>query len=185
MMSTIVLLTVAIAMSYTALRYRRRRAAPDPKERDTGFHPGIGFTLLDGGEALSLLLDNTSETPVWTEEVEIFLTNLVADAQTAEPTFNRIQKIRQTVAPGDLLPISLSEAIYRAAGEPQRKHSSILSSVVRFRIGQENFEKTLETYRIQMNGLTASRVSRERRSVLAFPAQEKPQRVPAMAARIK
>jgi hypothetical protein len=126
-----------------------------------------------------------SETPVWAEEVEIFLTDLKAEAQTSEASLNQTQKIRQAIAPGDLLPISLAEIIYKAAGAPQRKHSSILSSVVRYRIGQQWIEKRLDSYRIQMNGLTASRATKERNSVVPFRTREKPEPVPVLAARLK
>ena len=50
--------------------------------------------------SLSLLLANESDTYVWAEEIEIFLSGLSAEEQTAEPSCREIQKIRQMVAPG-------------------------------------------------------------------------------------
>ncbi len=154
-------------------------------DKSSGFRPSIGFTRLDGMESLSLLLENESKKNIWVEEIEIFLTNLVAEKQTGVPSFREVHKIRQVVRSGDMLPISLSEVIYRAAGEPQRKHSSILSSLVRYRIDEQFLEKKLGNYRIQMIGLTASGVQRERKPVQPFPAQEKSQSLPEIAVKVK
>ena len=62
--------------------------------------PRIGFTRLDGMASLSLLLANGSKGYVWAEEIEIFLSGLSAEEQTAEPAFHEIQKIRQMVSRG-------------------------------------------------------------------------------------
>src|ERR1700694_3599958 len=111
------LLVFAIALGYSVLRFWRRRNGPDPADRSRGFRPRIGFTRLDGMASLSLLLTNKSKKYVWAEEIEIFLSGLSADEQTDEPSCHEIQKIRQIVRPGDLLPISIAEVIYKAAGE--------------------------------------------------------------------
>lgn len=184
-MRAMLLLVFAIVLGYLLLRKWRWKNALDPADKSKGFRPSLGFTRLDGMESLSLLLKNGSKTHIWAEEIEIFLTDLVANDQTAEPSYNRIQKIRQMVAPGDMLPISLAEVIYKAAGEPQRKHSSVLSSVVRYRIGEKWLEKNLENYRIQMIGLTASGIHRERKLVQPFQPQEKSNHPQAIAAKVK
>jgi len=64
-----------------------------------------------------------------------------------------------------MLPISLAGVIYKAAGEPQREHSSVLSSVIHYRIGEKWFESNLDNYKIQMIGLTASGLQRQRKAV--------------------
>lgn len=179
------LLVFATAFGYTALRYWRRRNAPDPTDRSAGFRPCIGFSRLDGMESLSLLLANGCKKNVWAEEIEIFLSDLRAEEQTSKPSFHEIQKIRQMIASGDMLPISLSQVIYKAAGDPQRKYSCVLSSVVRYRIGEELFEKKMENYRLQMLGLTACGMQRERKPVQPFEALDKSPEVPALAARLK
>jgi hypothetical protein len=84
-----------------------------------------------------------------------------------------------------VLPISLSQVIYKAAGDPQRKYSCVLSSVLRYRIGEEQFEKQMENYRLQMLGLTASSIQRERKPVPPFQPLEKSPAVPAAAAELK
>jgi len=184
-MRMIFLLFFAIALGYTVRRLWRRRNVQYPTDRSAGFRPRIGFTRLDGMESLSLLLANESKEYVWAEEIEIFLSSLSADQQTAEPTCREIQKIRQMVPSGDMLPISLSEVIYKAAGDPQRKYSCVMSSVLRYRIGEEQFEKKMENYRLRMMVLTASDIHRERKPVQPFQAQEKSKDVPAIAVNLK
>ena len=184
-MRATLLLVFAMALGYAVLRFWRRRNGPDPTDKSRGFRPRIGFTRLDGMESLSLLLANESKKYVWAEEIEIFLSGLSADQQTAEPSCHGIQKIRQMVRSGDMLPISLSEVIYKAAGDPQRKYSCVLSSVLRYRIGEERFEKTMENYRLRMLGLTASDIHRERKPVQPFQTQEKSQDIPVTAGKLK
>ena len=184
-MRATLLLVFATALGYTVLRFWRRRNAPDPTDGSAGFRPRIGFTRLDGMASLSLLLANGSERNVWAEEIEIFLSGLSAEEQTAQPSFHEIQRIRQMITPGDTSPISLSELIYKAAGDPQRKYSCVLSSVLRYRIGEERFEKKMENYRLKMLGLTASGIQRERKPVPPFQPLDKSQNVPAVASGVK
>jgi hypothetical protein len=178
-------LVFAIALGYTALRIWRQWNVRDPRDRSRGFQPRVGFTRLDGMVSLSLLLANRSETHVWAEEIEIFLSGLSAEEQTAEPSCRGIQKIHQMVSPGDTVPISLAEVIYKAAGDPQRRYSCVLSSVLRYRIGEKRLEKRMENYRIQMIGLTAARIDRERKPVQPVQTQDKSLDVSAVATRSK
>jgi hypothetical protein len=179
------LLVFAAALGYTVARFWRRRNAPDPMDRSAGFRPSIGYTRLDGMVSLSLLLANGSKRNVWAEEIEIFLSGLSAEEQTAQPSFHEIQTIRQMVPAGDTPPISLSEVIYKAAGDPQREYTCILSSVLRYRIGEEQFEKTMENYRLQMLGLTAAGIQRERKPIPPFQPLDKSQDVPEVASGLK
>jgi hypothetical protein len=169
------ILSIAIlsALGYSGLRIWHQKKGAVQNSKHHGFRPRIGFSRLDGMESLSLLLENGFHTHVWAEEIEIFLTDLVANNQTADPTLRETKKIRQIVSSGDTLPISLAEVIYKAAGEPQRKHSSVLFSVLRYRVGEEWFEKELEACRIQMLGLTVSDVRRERKPSRKLPIPEK------------
>jgi hypothetical protein len=184
-MGSTFLLVLAMALGYTVLRFWRRRNGPDPTDRSAGFHPRIGFSRLDGMASLSLLLANGSEKSVWAEEIEIFLSGLSAEEQTAKPSCHEIQKIRQMVPSGDTLPLSLSEVVYKAAGDPQRKYSCVFSSVLRYRIGEERFEKKMENYRVRMLGLTASGIDREREPVHPFQVEDTSQDVPALVAKLK
>ncbi len=174
-MQAVLILVFAFAFGCAVLLLWRRSQRKHLRERDGGhgFRPSIGFTRLDGMASLSVLLDNRGTENVWAEEIEVFLSDLRARDQTAEPSFRSIQKIRQMVLPGDMLTVSLSEVIYRAAGDPQRKYTCVLSSVVRHRIGTERFERKMENYRLQMLGLTVSSVHRERKPVAPFPEIEK------------
>ncbi len=179
MTRVIFLLVFTVLLGYAAMRLRRRRNSAEANVRGSGFRPNIGFTRLDGMESLSLLLDNRSREFVWAEEIEIFLSGLRAEQQTAEPSFHEVQKIRQTVRGGDMLPISLAQVIYKAAGDPQRKYSCVLSSLLHFRIGEEWFEKNLENYKIQMIGLKASKIQRQRKPLAVSSPHNKSQDVPA------
>ena len=183
------LLTFALGLGYFAVRAWRKRNSRNPADKSDGFRPGIGFTRLDGMASLSLLLDNRSKSYVWAEEIEIYLSDLVANDQTAEATFRQTQKIRQMVRRGDTLPISLCEAIYKAAGDPQRKYSCVMSSVLRYKIGEEQFEMKMENFRVNMMGLTAASVHRERKLVPPFPAPAKspelPQETHAISGKMK
>lgn len=182
--ATFVLVFVVVA-GYSALRIWRLRDGPDSMDRTEGFRPRIVFTRLDGMSSLSILLENRSRNYVWVEEIEIFLSGLMAEAQTAEPSCHEIQKIRQMVPPDDTMPISLSEVIYKAAGNPQRKYSCVLSSVLRCRIDENQFEKKMENYRLQMMGLTASSIHRERKPIPPYQPQKKSQDVPELETKHK
>jgi hypothetical protein len=165
-------LVFAVALGYTALRIWRERNIPDPADKGRGFRPRVGFTRLDGMVSLSLLLANRSKTPVWAEEIEIFLSGLSADEQAAAPSLHGIQKIRQMVSPRDTVPISLAEVIYKAAGDPQRSYSCVLSSILRYRIGEELLQKKMENYKIQMIGLTTAGIHRQRKPVQLAQTQD-------------
>jgi hypothetical protein len=182
--ATFVLVFVVVA-GYSALRIWRLRDGPDSMDRSEGFRPRIGFTRLDGMASLSVLLANGSRNYVWVEEIEIFLSSLIAEVQTADASCHEIQKIRQMIPPSDTLPMSLSEVIYKAAGDPQRKYSCVLSSVLRYRIDETQYEKKMENYRVHMLGLTASSIHRERKPIPPFQPQKKSHDVPELQAKHK
>ena len=144
------------------------------------FRPKIGFTRLDGGASLAVLLDNRSDRKVWAEEIEIVLTNLVANDQTAEASCHEIQKIHQTVGDQDMLPVSLVETIYKAAGNPQRKYSCLMSSILRYKVDEKKFERPLAPHTLQMAGLTIVSERREHWAKSEFKPGEKA-RDPQMA----
>jgi hypothetical protein len=170
-----ILLLLTGALAYMVLRIWRGKANSGKRRDGVDFYPSIGFALQDGFKSVALLLANKSRAQVWTEEIEIALTDLTANQQTSEATCHEIHKVRQTVSPRDLLPISLVEAIYTAAGRPQRKYSCILSSVVRYRVGERWFEEPMRAYRLRMIGLTVAGIRRERKSAYVFKPQDKPQ----------
>jgi hypothetical protein len=175
----------AVVIGYSALRIWRQRKGSLTKDKSDGFRPRIGFTRMDGMESLSLLIPNGSNTYVWAEEIRIFLSGLIAEQQTAEPSYHETQQIRQMVGPDDMLPISLAQIIYKAAGNPQRKYSCVLSSVLRYRIGEEWFEKNMDAYRIRMIGLKASGIDLERKPVQPPRIQDKTQDIPQIATKLK
>jgi hypothetical protein len=178
-------LVLAIALGYGVVRAWRRKSGTVAKDKKNGFRPKIGFTRLDGMVSLSILLENESTENVWAEEIEIFLSSLRAEEQATEPSLHGIQKIRQMVRSGDMLPISLCELIYKAAGNPQRKYTCVISSVLRYRIGEEWLKKNMENYRLRMAGLTISSIHRERKHVSPFHIQEESRDVPSMAGKLE
>jgi len=136
--------------------------------------------------SVSLLLANGSDEQVWVEEIEIHLSSLVAIEQAVEPTFHEIKKIRQIVPPGEMVPVSLAQAIYKAAGNPQRRYTCVLSSLLSYKIDEKWSEKNMLNYRIQMAGLTADSIDRERKPIPPFPAKNRPpQDVPAVTSKLK
>lgn len=158
---------------YFAWRLRRGKMGLGKRRSGVDFRPSIGFARQDGFKSIALLLMNKSRANVWTEEIEIALTDLSAEQQTSEATCHEIHKVRQTVTPRDLLPISLVETIYAAAGRPQRKYSCVLASMVRYRVGETWFEEPMPAYRLRMIGLTVAGVRREPKSAYVFKLQKK------------
>jgi hypothetical protein len=141
-------------MAYVALRTWLRNRNQGDDDPGIDFCPAIGFTRLDGWASLAVLLSNKSDENVWTEEIEIALADISATDQTAEASGHAVQKIRQTVQPHDMLPVSLVESIYKAAGKPQRRYSCVMSSMVRYRVGEKWYEKPMQPYKLKMAGLT-------------------------------
>lgn len=166
-------LIVIAAAIYFALRIWGRRRNGGGNDTGVDFRPSIGFTRLDGWASLALLLANKSDWNVWAEEFELVLTDLIANDQTSEASRHEIQKIRQTVQPLDTLPISLMEAIYKAAGKPQRKYSCLMSAMVRYRAGEKWFEKPMPPYSLKMAGLTIVSNRRERWTKSEFRPRDK------------
>jgi hypothetical protein len=161
------------ALVYFAVRIWNYKSDGSANYAGVDFRPTIGFTHMDGWASLALLMVNKSEWNVWAEEIEIALTDLIADDQTSEPTYREIQKIRQTVQPRDMLPISLMETIYRAAGKPQTSYSCVMSTVIRYRVGEKWFERPLQPYKLKLAGLTVVSNHRERWTKSEFKPQEK------------
>ena len=166
-------LLFAGALGYFALRIWFRRKDNEAEDTRIDFRPSIGFTRLDGGAALALLLENRSDIKVWTEEIEILLTNLIANDQTCEATCHETHKVRQTIGPQDMVPVSVVETIYKAAGKPQRRYSCLMSSIVRYRAGDEWIEKAMPPYSLNMAGLTVANSRKERWNKSEFKAGTK------------
>jgi hypothetical protein len=181
-------LIFSVAFIYLAWRFRRSLKSPDWEARVPGFRPRVGFSILDGMQSVSLLLENESGDRIWVEEIEVCLADLQANNQAGEASCREALPIRQIVESRDTLPISLAGVLYKAAGEPQREYSCALSSVLRFRVNESWFERSLEDYRVSMVGLTAAGLRRERKRTPSAP--EEPLRAPqesiaAVAAKLK
>jgi hypothetical protein len=169
------LLVPAGAVAYFAIRIRRGKSDPHVQVKEFDFRPSIGFARQDGWQSVALLLENEADVLVWTEEIEIALTDLVATRQASDPSCHEVLKVRQNVPPHDLLPMSLVETIYQAAGRPQRKYSCVLSSVVRYRVGEKWFEEPMRSYRLKMKGFKVANIRQERKIAYSFQPWNKPQ----------
>jgi hypothetical protein len=168
----IALLLVTGAVFFSLLHIWRGKSGAGKRGNGLNFFPSIGFAWQDGFKSVALLLANKSEVHVWTEEVEVTLTELAADQQTSEASCREVHKISQLVSPRDLLPISMVETIYNAAGRPQRKYSCVLSSVVRYKVGEKWFEEQLPAYRVKMIGLTVAGIRHERKASSDLKGQD-------------
>ena len=126
------------------------------------FAPKLRINRDDGGASLDLLLVNNAEMTVWVEEATVVLTDLDATWQTSIPTGQANHEIRQIVRANESLELSLAGAIYDAAGRAEGRYSCFMVVVVRCRVGEEWFSKTLDTYRVEMTGLKARSLHRSR-----------------------
>ena len=175
------MLLVAVSFGLAAglllyfLRFHRRGNLRQRKETDSNLRLNIGFSDLDGMATLALLVSNKGETDIWIEEIEIFLSELEATFQSGVPSYHGIQSIRGQLSPGEKSSISLSTAIYKAGGQCQRWYSFVLSSVVRYRIGEEWRTKHLENYRVEMIGFITASVRRERQPLQGLKSENQPQ----------
>ena len=167
-------LLFAGALLYSGVRIWRGKKRAGRRGHDVDFRPSVGFSWQDGFRSAALLLANKSDTPVWTEEVEIALTDLRANEQASEASCRETLKIRQTVIPQDMLPISLVETVYLAAGKPQREYSCKMSSVVRFRVGEKWYEEIMPVYKLEMIGLTVADIRPDRGPSFDFKSPYKP-----------
>jgi hypothetical protein len=181
----VIALLLAGGFLFSAVRAWRSKAGVRKRRKEVDFRPTIGFARQDGFKSVALLLTNKSRLNVWTEEIEIALTELSANQQTSEATCHEIHKVRQTVSPSDLLPISLVETIYMAAGKPQRKYSCVMSSVVRYRVGEKWYEEPMIAYRLKMIGLTVAGIRSERKAAFDFKMQGNPQDLNVLGSNVK
>lgn len=174
-----------MTLTYNLMRFWRRKSKASPADRHPGFRARIGLTRLNDTDSLSLVLENKSQKDVWAEEIELFLSGLTAEEQMNEPRLHELQKIRQLVPREDTLVISLGQAIYNAAGTPQRNYSCVLSPILRVRAGKEWLENRMESYKVRMLGLTAREVRRARRELPLDLPPDRTEDVPSLATRLK
>jgi hypothetical protein len=130
-----------------------RKTGSESEHIDIKFAPRLKINRYEGGGSLDLLLVNDAGMTVWAEEAIVGLTDLDVIWQTSIPTGQNRHEIRQNIGANESLELSLVEAIYDAAGRPQGRYSCLICVDVRFRVGEEWFNKTLDPCRIEMNTL--------------------------------
>ncbi len=82
--------------------------------------------------------------------------------QTSIPPGHVRHEIRQNVRAKDSLELSFDRAIYESAGSPQGVYSCLIRTDVRYRLGDEWFNQTLDIFKVEMTGLKARRLRRPR-----------------------
>jgi hypothetical protein len=149
--------------SWTSGLFRRRRKAkPAPGDFQIDFSAGLRVFPDDGWVYLELLLVNRSNVSVWVEEAVIVLSELEANWQTSVSTGPARHEILENIRPNDTLRVSLVGDIYEAAGKPQGMYSCTVFTDVRYRVGDEWFNKSLEGYKVEMAALTVFRLRSSR-----------------------
>ncbi len=139
-----------------------RKPGSESEHIEIRFAPQLKINPNDGGGSLDLVLVNDAGMTVWVEEATVVLTDLDAIWQTSIPNGQARHEIRQNVRANESLVLSLVAAIYDAAGRAEGRYSCFMGVVVRCRVGEEWFNKALDTYRVEMTGLKARSLHRLR-----------------------
>jgi hypothetical protein len=134
----------------------------ESEHSEIDFAPRLRIVRNNGWVSLELLLVNDASTMAWVEEAMVVLTDLDATWQTSVSTGQARHEIRQNVRANETLALSLARAIYDAAGRPQGAYSCLICVVVRYRLGDEWFEKALDACRVEMAALTVLGLRRSR-----------------------
>jgi hypothetical protein len=140
---------------------RWRKTKPLPISQ-TDFSASLRLIREDGWVYLELLLANRSDVAVWVEEVTVVLSELEASWQTTIATGQSNHAILAYIGSDDVLSVSLVGAIYDAAGRPQGKYSCLVFNNVRYRVGDEWINQTLDAYKVEMAALTVFRLRHRR-----------------------
>jgi hypothetical protein len=115
--------------------------------------PTLEITENNGWVSLNLLLVNRSNVRIWAEEATIALANLEATLQASIARGQATRIIRQPIGPQEALALSLAEAVYTAAGNPQETYSCIISTTIRLRSGDRWLERMDQQRRLEMRAL--------------------------------
>jgi hypothetical protein len=92
----------------------------------------------------------------------VFLTDLDLNGQTSDSPRQARHIIRQNVRSQDTVSVSLAGAIYDGAGRPQGMYSCLVLTDVRYRVGDEWLNKTIDACSVEMAALTPIGVRRLR-----------------------
>jgi hypothetical protein len=126
------------------------------------FVPTLEIMEGDGCVIPELLMVNNSNVTVWVEEATVVLSDLNTNWQTSIAPGQARREIHQNIPPRDSLAVSLTGAMYDAAGRPQGTYSFVLFADVRYRMGNEWFSKALDICWVEMAALTVLRLRRAR-----------------------
>jgi hypothetical protein len=154
-----------------ALRFWRRHNAPN-SSREVCVKAELASTRTRGWTFFNLVLANHSRMRVAIVDVTLVMTDLVAKFQSGPPANQTTLKIRRMVKPGEVLPLSLIETFYAAAGKPQGGYSFVVAATIRYRAHGDLFEQALPLYRAKMFALSPNALQRIRwRNKPPFPPE--------------
>jgi hypothetical protein len=147
-----------LAQPYKWMERLRRTLHAPSRTRPLRILTELRFSRDGAGNSLILAVTNRSKTEVWAEEVHVVLAGLEADLQTCAASDHAVVKILQSIAPGEMLNVPLSDALYDSAGRPQSAYSFDLSTILCYRADREQaelLEQSLPFYRAVMVALAA------------------------------
>jgi len=132
-----------------------------PVDRISAFH---GWSILE------LAVLNRSNVTLWIDRANLILTDIDAQFQTVVPVGHETALIRYALPPGESIPISLNQCLYKAAGNPQGWYSFNLSGAVTYQIEEDWARVTIRPRRIEMTALSIIRLGRQgRKNIVSEP----------------
>ncbi len=132
----------------------RQKNKAESKSAQIKFAPKLKIRREGGWQHLELQLVNRSSWAVWVEGASVVLADLVADFQTVIPPEQTKRVILRNVNPHETFSVNFAGAIHDAAGRPQGQCTCLVLIDVRYRVFNEWCNAKLETYRVEMEGLS-------------------------------
>jgi hypothetical protein len=145
-----------LALPYRLRERLRRIRHASPKACPLDLLAELRLSRQGPANTLTLAVTNRSKAEVWAEEVQVALAGLEADLQASAASGSAVVQIRQLIAPAETLNVSVIGALYDSAGKPQGAYSFCVSTVLRYRAGQDDaelLEQRLPSYRAMMVAL--------------------------------
>jgi hypothetical protein len=144
----ITLVLFAAALAYLAHRLWRAYAGSEHDPTDLALK--LKIHREPDSALLHLVLANWSKTLIWVEESRIVLTDVHGDSQGSAAGGKARVLVREFIKPDEILQVSVTEAVYEAAGRPQGECSFLVSGLVLYRLEDNWSEKILRPYWARM-----------------------------------
>ena len=136
-------------------------AGANPAPDRLNSKPRLHLTLESSAGALNLAVANRSRVEIWAEEATVDLVDVETNGEVYSPA-QSVLKIREPIAPSEILRISLINTVYNTAGRPQAMYSCTIAAVLRFRTDAfvEDLEQPFPFYRAKMVALIPTSLRR-------------------------